>query len=70
MNLNEFYVMMGTTQLSCIDNDCYYYGSEIIKETFDIAVERINNKKNKILIIVDLFNIYFLQPNKKITKIK
>ena len=32
---------IGTTQLSCIKNGCNYLGSEIIKETYDIAIKRI-----------------------------
>jgi DNA modification methylase len=33
---------IGTTQLSCIKNGCNYIGSELIKETFDIAIKRLN----------------------------
>lgn len=32
---------IGTTQLSCIKNNCEYLGSELIKEHYDIALERI-----------------------------
>ena len=35
---------IGTTQLSCIENQCNYIGSELDKEHFDIAVKRINEK--------------------------
>ena len=35
---------IGTTQLSCIDNNCDYIGSELIKEFFDIALNRIKEK--------------------------
>jgi len=35
---------IGTTQLSCIENDCEYIGSEIIKEHYDIANKRIIEK--------------------------
>lgn len=38
---------IGTTQLSCINNDCYYIGSEIDKEIFNITMDRID-KLNKI----------------------
>jgi DNA modification methylase len=34
---------IGTTQLSCITNKCNYIGSEIKKEYFDIANNRIKN---------------------------
>ncbi len=33
---------IGTTQLSCIDNDCDYIGSEIVNDTFNIAAYRIH----------------------------
>lgn len=33
---------IGTTQLSCIANDCEYLGSEINKEFYEIAMNRIN----------------------------
>jgi DNA modification methylase len=32
---------IGTTQLSCLRNKCLYLGSELDKEHFDIAKERI-----------------------------
>ncbi len=32
---------IGTTQLSCIKNECLYLGSEILKEHYDIAINRI-----------------------------
>jgi DNA modification methylase len=35
---------IGTTQLSCIENGCYYIGSELIKEHFDIIIKRIEEK--------------------------
>lgn len=34
---------IGTTQLSCIHNNCDYIGSEIDREHYDIAIERIKN---------------------------
>jgi DNA modification methylase len=34
---------IGTTQLSCINKQCNYIGSEIDKEHFNIAIERINS---------------------------
>lgn len=39
---------IGTTQISCIENECQYVGSEIIKDICDVAMERINNKLNTI----------------------
>ncbi len=35
---------IGTTCLSCLSNGCHYIGSELIEDTYNIAVERINNK--------------------------
>jgi len=35
---------IGTTQLACIDSGCYYIGSEIIKNQYDNALMRIENK--------------------------
>lgn len=35
---------IGTTQLSCITNECNYIGSEITKEHYDIAIKRIEEK--------------------------
>lgn len=32
---------IGTTQLSCINNECNFLGSELIKEHFEIAYQRI-----------------------------
>ncbi|MFW6009219.1 MAG: DNA-methyltransferase [archaeon] len=37
---------IGTTQLSCINNNIYYIGSEIDLEHFNHAVKRINNLKS------------------------
>lgn len=37
---------IGTTQLSCIRNKCNYIGSELDKEHYDIAIDRINILKN------------------------
>ena len=36
---------IGTTILSCIKNDCYYIGSEIIEEFHKITLERIKKLK-------------------------
>jgi DNA modification methylase len=35
---------IGTTELSCIENECNYIGSELIKEHYDIAMKRIEEK--------------------------
>jgi site-specific DNA-methyltransferase (adenine-specific) len=37
---------IGTTQLSCIENNCDYIGSELIREQYDIIIKRINEKIN------------------------
>jgi len=37
---------IGTTQLSCIKNDCNYIGSELLKEHYDNAIERMKKIKN------------------------
>lgn len=36
---------IGTTQLSCIKNECNYIGSELITEFYDIAIKRIEELK-------------------------
>ena len=36
---------IGTTQLSCIKNNCNYIGSELLKEYYDIAIKRIKEIK-------------------------
>ena len=36
---------IGTTQLACIDSNCNYIGSELLKEHYDIALDRIIKKK-------------------------
>tara|TARA_R110000796_G_scaffold18348_2_gene55571 strand:+ start:176 stop:940 length:765 start_codon:yes stop_codon:yes gene_type:complete len=38
---------IGTTQLSCIENDCNYIGSELTKEHFNIASERLEKKRKE-----------------------
>lgn len=35
------FIGIGTTALACIDNGCYYIGSEINKNFFNIAINRI-----------------------------
>ncbi|WP_179343416.1 DNA-methyltransferase [Winogradskyella ursingii] len=35
---------IGTTQLSCLESDCFFIGSEIIKEHFDICMNRLREK--------------------------
>ena len=39
---------IGTTALSCINNNRYYVGSEITKEHYDISIERLNDGKKNI----------------------
>ena len=38
---------IGTTQLSCIENYCEYIGSEIITEHYNIAIERVEEKRKE-----------------------
>ena len=38
---------IGTTQLSCIENFCDFIGSEIITEHYNIAVERVEEKRKE-----------------------
>lgn len=40
----EPFTGIGTTQLSCIENDCNYLGSELVKEHYEIAIKRIEEK--------------------------
>lgn len=42
----EPFTGIGTTQLSCIKNECNYIGSELIKEHYDISLKRIEEIKN------------------------
>lgn len=37
------FIGIGTTALSCISNNCFYLGSEIVKEHYNIAIKRIEN---------------------------
>lgn len=47
---------IGTTELSCIYNDCDYIGSELVKEHFDISLKRVQEKiKQKHLLQKTLF---------------
>lgn len=46
----EPFTGIGTTQLSCIENDCDYIGSELVKDHYKIALKRIEeNTKDKTL---------------------
>jgi site-specific DNA-methyltransferase (adenine-specific)/modification methylase len=38
---------IGTTQLSCIENDCEYIGSELTTEHFNIASDRVAKKRKE-----------------------
>jgi DNA modification methylase len=38
---------IGTTQLSCIENYCDFIGSEIIIEHYNIAIERVEEKRKE-----------------------
>lgn len=35
---------IGTTQLSCVENNCNYIGSELMKEYYDISLLRVDDK--------------------------
>ena len=37
---------IGTTQLSCVTNECNYIGSELDEDHFNIAIERLSNKSD------------------------
>ena len=39
---------IGTTQLSCIENYCDFIGSEIIIEHYNIAIERVEEKRKEL----------------------
>jgi DNA modification methylase len=39
---------IGTTQLSCIENYCDFIGSEIITEHYNIAIERVEEKRKEL----------------------
>lgn len=38
---------IGTTQLSCIKNECDYIGSEIMKSQYEIALKRLRSSNNE-----------------------
>jgi len=38
---------IGTTQLSCIENECNYIGSELTLEHFNIATKRVQEKRKE-----------------------
>jgi DNA modification methylase len=42
----EPFTGIGTTQLSCIENGCDYIGSELVKEHYDISLNRLKEKNN------------------------
>lgn len=37
---------IGTTILSCIENDCNYIGSEIVKEHYELILQRLHEKES------------------------
>ena len=41
---------IGTTQLSCIENDCDYIGSELVKEHYEITLKRVEEKRKEKLL--------------------
>jgi len=48
---------IGTTQLSCIENDSDYIGSELVKEHYEIALKRIKEKNNNKIYNSNFLNI-------------
>jgi len=38
---------IGTTELSCIENECYYIGSELVKDHYDISLKRVEEKRKE-----------------------
>ena len=43
----EPFTGIGTTQLSCIENQCDYIGSELIKYHYEIALKRVEEKRKE-----------------------
>jgi len=43
----EPFTGIGTTQLSCIENECDYIGSELVKDHYEIALERVREKRKE-----------------------
>ena len=43
----EPFTGIGTTQLSCIENDCYYIGSELVKDHYEITLKRVEEKRKE-----------------------
>lgn len=39
---------IGTTQLSCITQKCNYIGSELMEEHYEVAIKRLEEKKNQL----------------------
>ncbi len=38
---------IGTTLLSCIENECDYIGSELVKDHYEIALKRVEEKRKE-----------------------
>ena len=43
----EPFTGIGTTQLSCIENECDYIGSELVKDHYEIALKRVSDNPRK-----------------------
>ena len=43
----EPFTGIGTTELSCIENDCDYIGSELVKDHYEIALKRVGEKRKE-----------------------
>ena len=43
----EPFTGIGTTQLSCIENECDYIGSELVKDHYEIALKRVGEKRKE-----------------------
>jgi hypothetical protein len=41
------FIGIGTTELSCIENECDYIGSELVKDHYEIALKRVEEKRKE-----------------------
>ena len=43
----EPFTGIGTTELSCIEKECDYIGSELVKDHYDISLKRVEEKRKE-----------------------
>ena len=43
----EPFTGIGTTELSCIENECDYIGSELVKDHYEISLKRVGEKRKE-----------------------